>query len=263
MYRAMEYKEKSATPKNTQQATPALQQTMQRAPLLPDHRSSPSPGSRLHDARAHPETIQAKFLPTLMPTLAVTQLNKVRVANMVRSVRELTTGLEHHEFAIGGSLALQMWHWALNPDSALTRDPGDIDLLLSKRKRSKVIGKKTIDQKEKGLPEAMKERQVAAYPERFYGKQMIEDKYDGFGLDVKLAGQDSRWGAIQSVLMPIEDIAENYALPIQTPEALLYGLLKKYKALEGKTAEQDVVAQDIDVALRLIRQFEAYQHAMR
>lgn len=192
--------------------------------------------------------------------LAVLQLNKEKTANMVRTVKELTEGLDLGTFAIGGSLALQMWYWALNPDKPLTREPRDIDILLSDRELSKSIGRKIIDKREGKLPEELKARMVESFPSGFRGKQMIEAAHNGFGVDLKEATGDTRWGGIDSVLMPIIDVGDEYSLPIQTPEALLRGLLKKYKSLEGQTAEQKKVASDVDVALFVIRKFEWYQN---
>ncbi len=190
---------------------------------------------------------------------SVVQLSKETVAAMVRTVKKLTEDLDKGKFAIGGSLALMMWHWALTPDEPLHRAPGDIDILLSHRDESLPIGKKIIDEREEGLPEMMKEPMVRGFPSRFYGKSMVESEYGGFGVDLKEAGEGSRWGQIQSLMMPIIDIEEEYSLPIQSPEALLQGLLKKYKALQGREDEQQVVARDIDVAMKVIAQFEEYQ----
>lgn len=81
---------------------------------------------------------------------------------------------------------------------------------------------------------------VEQFPQKFYGKQMAEERYNNFGVDLKEGREDTGWGKIDSLLMPIIDIQEEYSLPIQSPEALLYGLLKKRKALEGKS-EQEIV----------------------
>jgi len=178
---------------------------------------------------------------------------------MVRTVKKLTEDLDKGKFAIGGSLALQMWHWALNPDEPVPRAPGDIDILLSDREESLPIGKKIIDEREGDLPEGLKAPMVRSFPRGFHGKSMVESEYGGFGVDLKEAGEGSRWGQIESLMMPIIDIEEEYSLPIQSPEALLQGLLKKYKALQGREDEQQVVARDIDVAMKVIAQFEEYQ----
>ena len=191
--------------------------------------------------------------------VSVVQLSKERVAAMGRAGKKLTEALDKGKFAIGGSLALQMWHWALNPDAPVPRAPGDIDILLSDREESLPIGKKIIDEREGDLPEGLKAPMVRGFPRGFHGKSMVESEYGGFGVDLKEAGEGSRWGQIQSLMMPIIDIEEEYSLPIQSPEALLFGLLKKYKALQGREEEQQVVAQDIDVAIKIIAQFEEYQ----
>jgi len=178
---------------------------------------------------------------------------------MVRTVKELTEDLDKGKFAIGGSLALMMWHWALNPDEPLHREPGDIDILLSHRDESLPIGKKIIDKREEGLPESMKAPMVSGFPSRFYGKSMMETEYGGFGVDLKEAGKKSRWGEIESLMMPIIDLEEEYSLPVQSPEALLRGLIKKLNALKGQEDERLKVLEDIEVAKKVIQQFEDYQ----
>ncbi len=190
---------------------------------------------------------------------SVVQLSKEKVAAMVRTVKELTEDLDKGKFAIGGSLALMMWHWALNPDEPLHREPGDIDILLSHRDESLPIGKKIIDKREEGLPESMKAPMVSGFPSRFYGKSMMETEYGGFGVDLKEAGKKSRWGEIESLMMPIIDLEEEYSLPVQSPEALLRGLIKKLNALKGQEDERLKVLEDIEVAKKVIQQFEDYQ----
>lgn len=222
-----------------------------------------APGQFVPARRSIPgSTVQPAPLRLPRRAAPVAQRSKEKVAAMVRTVKKLTEDLDTGKFAIGGSLALMMWHWALNPDQPVPRAPGDIDILLSDREESMPIGKKMIDEREGDLPEELKERMVRSFPRKFHGTAMTESEYGGFGVDLKEAGEGSRWGRIQSLLMPIIDIEEEYSLPIQSPEALLFGLLKKYKALEGREDEQQVVARDIDVAMKVIQQFEDYQKSI-
>jgi len=184
----------------------------------------------------------------------------------VRTARELTKGMDPKKFAIGGSLAMQMWQLALDPKAKLHRQANDVDLMVNERETTRPIAEhianeQNKDMKHEGTRAFLNAQTTGGIMGAFRGKKMTEADYKGHHIDIKEAdeGSSKRWGSIDSLMMPVEDIAEEYHLPVQSPQALLAGLEKKRAAVAHSPEEVAVINEDIKVVQKIIIDLQVYQ----
>lgn len=191
---------------------------------------------------------------------------KQHFAQQVRIAHEITQDAHIGSFAIGGSLAMQMWQLALNPNTTLHRPAGDLDILIrhNEAEEQNPIVSKIVEHNERGLPKPLMEPKIKSKTHAMFSghnRQMIEENYKQHGVDLKGVTKNGRWNKIHSVAMKVIDGAHSFHLPLQTPQALLAGLRLKADAVRDQPEELRKVKKDIHVVEKLIIDLEAYQEA--